>query len=88
MSRIPRFSSGYELAHLVVSCVDDHANKKELVHFLENYHDDSRAYVDNPNTMKQFLDSMASYITDESQSRAGIRPMSVAEARRTLRDWI
>ena len=31
-------SSGYEwFAHLAVSCVEDHQNKEELVHFLENY---------------------------------------------------
>ena len=81
-------SSGYEFAHLAVSCVEDHQNKKELVHFLENYHDECRAYIDNPDTMKQFLDSMASYITDDCQSRAGVRELSVTEARRTMRTWL
>ena len=81
-------SSGYEFAHLAVSCVEDHQNKKELVHFLENYHDECRAYIDSPDTMKQFLDSMASYITDDCQSRAGVRELSVVEARRTMRTWL
>ena len=62
-------SSGYELAHLAVSCAEDHQNKKALVHFLENYHDEASAHIDNPETMKRFLDSMASYITDECLSR-------------------
>jgi hypothetical protein len=81
-------SSGYEFAHLAVSCLEDHQNKKELVHFLENYHDECRAYIDNPETMKKFLDSMASYITDDYQSRAGVRELSVIEARRTMRTWL
>ena len=83
-----RVSSGYELAHLAISCTEDHQNKKALVHFLENYHDEASAHMDSPDTMKQFLDSMASYITDEFQSRAGVRELSVIEARRTLRTWL
>ena len=81
-------SSGYEFAHLAVSCIEDHESKKELVHFLGNYHDECRAYIDSPDTMKQFLDSMASYITDDCQSRAGVRELSVTEARRTMRIWL
>ena len=83
-----QISSGYELAHLAVSCAEEDQNKKALVHFLENYHDECRAYIDNPETMKKFLDSMASYITDDCQSRAGVRELSVVEARRTMRTWL
>ena len=83
-----RISSGYEFAHLAVSCAEDHQNKKALVHFLENYHDEAKAHIDSSDSMKRFLDSMASYITDECQSRAGVRELSVTEARRTMRTWI
>ena len=83
-----RISSGYEFAHLAVSCVDEHQNKKALAHFLENYHDEASARIDSSDTMKHFLDSMASYITDECQSRAGVRELSVTEARRTMRTWL
>ena len=29
----------------------------------------AQVYIDSPDTMKQFLDSMALYITDDCQSR-------------------
>jgi hypothetical protein len=83
-----RLSSGYEFAHLAVSCVEDHQNKKELLHFLQNYCDDGAANVDSTASMRQIINHMASYIPDECLSRAGVRELSVTEARRTMRTWL
>ena len=83
-----RVSSGYEFAHLAISCVENVKNHDELIHFLENYHDNPRASIDTVNGMKRFVNSMASYIADDYISRAGVRELSVAEARRTMRAWL
>ena len=83
-----RVSSGYEFAHLAVSCVENVKNNHELIHFLENYYDNGHASIDTVSGMKRLVNSMASYITDECISRAGVRERSVAEARRTMRAWL
>ena len=57
-------------------------------HFLENYHDSAHASIDTANGMRRLVNSVASYITDECVSRAGVRERSVAEARRTMRAWL
>ena len=79
---------GYEFAHLAVSCVEGHENIPGLVAFLENYNDESAPCIDGWKNMKEFLTSMSSYLPDASLSRAGVRTLSVAEARRTMRSWI
>jgi hypothetical protein len=80
--------SGYEFAHLAISCVDGHENIPELVHFLEKYDDEGVPCIDRSKDMKEFLTSMASYIPDEYLARGGVRALSLAEARRTMRSWI
>ena len=81
-------SSGFELAHLAVSCIDDHENTQELLYFLQNYNDEGAANVESVRGMQHLISTMASYIPDECLSRAGVREMSVAEARRTMRSWL
>ena len=73
---------------LAVSCVENVKNNHELTHFLENYYDNGHASIDTVSGMKRLVNSMASYITDECISRAGVRERSVAEARRTMRAWL
>jgi hypothetical protein len=38
--------------------------------------------------MKEFLTSVSSYLPDACLSRAGVRTLTLAEARRTMRSWI
>jgi hypothetical protein len=79
---------GYEFAHLAVSCVEGHENIPGLVAFLENYNDESAPCIEGWKNMKEFLTSMSSYLPDACLSRAGVRTLTLAEARRTMRSWI
>jgi hypothetical protein len=83
-----RVSSGFEFAHLAISCVANVKEHPALIHFLENYHDNAHASIDTANGMRRLVNSVASYITDECVSRAGVRERSVADARRTMRAWL
>ena len=83
-----RVSIGYEFAHLAISCVENVKDHPALIHFLENYHDSAHASIDTANGMRRLVNSVASYITDECVSRAGVRERSVTEARRTMRAWL
>jgi hypothetical protein len=83
-----RTGSGFEVAHLAVSCIEDAHKNPELVHFLANYDDEGVRSIAGPKNMKHFLDSMASYIPDEFLSRRDVRVLAPSEARRTMRTWI
>ena len=79
---------GYEFAHLALSCVEGHEKIPGLVNFLEKYHDDGVPCVGDSKNMREFMTSMASYVPDVCLSRAGVRKLSLSEARRTMRSWI
>ena len=83
-----RTGSGFEIAHLAVSCIEDAHKNPELVHFLANYDDEGVRSITGSKNIKTFLDSMASYIPDEFLSRRDVRVLAPSEARRTMRTWI
>ena len=83
-----RTGSGFQLAHLAVSCIEDAHNNPELVQFLANYDDEGVRSINGSKSMKNFIDSMASYIPDEYLSRRDVRVLAPSEARRTMRTWI
>ena len=83
-----RTGSGFEVAHLALSCIEDAHKNPELVHFLANYDDEGIRSIAGTKNMKTFLDSMASYIPDEFLSRRDVRVLAPSEARRTMRTWI
>jgi hypothetical protein len=80
-----RTGSGYEFAHLAVSCIEGHENLPEFAQFLASCDDEGMPCIKN---MTEFHQVMASYAPDECLNRMAVRAVSLTDARRVMRTWI